>query len=119
MSSSLDSFQPNIDTLFIGRMSKISINNGKLIDQWYSFPIYNESFIDYESEGFYTGNAIWPISAIIDNYVVFGTGNMYSFPLRVQQCMLGNTTSIPIENVYEYNLCPKIKDNINNYLNWR
>eukprot|EP01084_Bolivina_argentea_P223996 378867_1 len=107
---------PGLNNRFVGRMTKININNGKLVNEWYTLPKYNKS-INYASDGFYTGSSAWSLPAIIDDYVVFGTGNLFTIPRRVQQCMLGNKSAVPIEKVHDYNLCPT--DMRENHLHWR
>eukprot|EP01084_Bolivina_argentea_P092793 166924_1 len=116
MSSDANKLYPDTNAMFIGRMSKININNGQLISQWYSIPKYNinETF---ETDGFYSGASFWPFGAIIDEYFVFGSGQLYTYPHRVQQCLMGNITAIPKENVHEYNLCEQ--DMRDTHLNWR
>eukprot|EP01084_Bolivina_argentea_P111878 199558_1 len=117
MSSGSDVIPTIQNTMFIGRLNKINLNNGEIINEWYSLPQYNETMNYYEMNGFYSGGSIYPLPAIIDEYIVFGTGNLFTYPRRVEQCMFGNTSSIPIENVYEYDLCPE--DMRENHLNWR
>eukprot|EP01084_Bolivina_argentea_P267835 454766_1 len=119
MSSAGNGFQASINNMFHGKLSKININNGELIHQFHTIGSqYVNDSIDYETDGFYSGASIWPINiGLIDDFIVFGTGNLYTIPQRVQQCMLGNSSAIPMENVMEYNLCSDDMRNI--YQHWR
>eukprot|EP01084_Bolivina_argentea_P030391 56331_1 len=116
MSSMANLVMPNSTNLFVGKMIKINLNNGEIIHQFYTLPIYNNS-ANYAKEGFYSGVSVWPFGAVIDEFVVFGTGNLYTFPRNVEQCMLGNVSFVPMSSVYEYNLCAQ--DMRENHLNWR
>eukprot|EP01084_Bolivina_argentea_P129251 228299_1 len=116
VSSFANAIYPSTNNMFIGRMYKINVHNGEIINIWYTMPLYNDT-INYEEDGFYSGASVWPISAVIDNYVVFGTGNLFTYPRKTEQCMLGNVSCIPIESVYEYNLCAQ--DMRETSLNWR
>eukprot|EP01084_Bolivina_argentea_P139652 245665_1 len=105
-------FQPNPNVIFRGKVFKLNINNGQIIHEWYSTPIQQNREID----GYYSGAGIWPIHQIIDNYFVFGTGNLYNYPKRVQECLLGNTSSIPLTDARPYNPCG---EDMSHILKWR
>eukprot|EP01084_Bolivina_argentea_P262643 444218_1 len=119
VSSFLNGLAPSSKNLFSGRVNKININTGKIVQQWQTIASrYFDENINFSEEGFYSGAGVWPLNvAIIDNYVVFGTGNLYTIPNRVQQCLLGNTTAIPEENIMNYNMCNEDMRDI--YVHWK
>eukprot|EP01084_Bolivina_argentea_P292716 503303_1 len=76
-----------------GKMFKLDINNGKIINVWNSidenkFGINNVDDINVSDPYIYRGVSLWNYPAIIDDYLIFGTGNMYSYPKYIENCLL-------------------------------
>eukprot|EP01084_Bolivina_argentea_P158314 275795_1 len=88
---------------YIGRFFKIDINKPRIVNQWYPF---NKNLTTYDEYNMsYLGCGAWNMPAIIDQYVVFGTGNFYRTPKYVEQCLSGNFSKIPIENAHITDVC--------------
>lgn len=69
---------------FQGSFAKLDTRTGAIIWQTFMLPDNNGS------KGEYAGAAIWGSSPSIDvqrNLVFYATGNLYSAPLRIQQCI--------------------------------
>eukprot|EP01084_Bolivina_argentea_P315914 547478_1 len=102
---------------FRGRMLKIDIDTGELVDIWYTIPEYT----DTENHDYYAGASPWNYGAIGRNYLVFGSGNVYEIPHSIEQCMMFNGSDedniyIP-ENNYPFNLCGE--DMSSQYPHWK
>eukprot|EP01084_Bolivina_argentea_P252116 423110_1 len=93
---------------FRGKMMKLDIYNGHLLDTWYSFPDNNAATSDRYSGA----SAIWNFPALIDEYLIFGTGNLYSYPDRVANCLLTGNDSL-IDSAGILNPCGEDISNIN------
>ncbi|KAF3444766.1 hypothetical protein FNV43_RR14459 [Rhamnella rubrinervis] len=68
---------------FTGSLSKLNATSGAVLWQTFMLPD------NHGESGQYAGAAIWGSSPSIDcsrNHVYIATGNLYSVPLRVQQC---------------------------------
>eukprot|EP01084_Bolivina_argentea_P294273 506284_1 len=93
----------------IGRYFKIDINEINVVNIWYPFnpnlTIYDEYNMSYLGAGAYN------FPAIIDNYIIFGTGQIYRTPKYVDDCLLGNFSKIPFENSVSKNVCNEDKSN--------
>eukprot|EP01084_Bolivina_argentea_P246898 413109_1 len=90
-----------------GRMFKLDIDSGKIVDKWY--PISDEKFIikdaNVSDPYLYRGISIWNIPAIINNYLVFGTGNLRTYPKYIEQCLLGMNNTLSMDNIYPFDAC--------------
>eukprot|EP01084_Bolivina_argentea_P220439 373589_1 len=86
-----------------GKVYKIDINTGELVNEWYSLPPHNIDTV--KTEGMYNGASIYPHMAIIDDYFVFGTSNLWNHPNKVENCLLGDTDSIPLESANTFDIC--------------
>eukprot|EP01084_Bolivina_argentea_P245557 411104_1 len=113
-SSDIETIAPNPRYYSRGRVFKININNGELVNVWYTIP--KSANNNDASEGFYSGASIWPLHSIIDDYYVFGTGNLFTYPHKTEQCMLGNTSHLPLDDVRPYNPCGV---DVSHVLKWR
>ena len=75
MSSACNNHDFFTDCKFIGRMFKIDIINQNITDIWFSIDESKQpNLIDNPDQPFYQGASIWNWPAIIDNYLLFGTG---------------------------------------------
>lgn len=105
---------------FRGRVMKIDIDTGELVDTWYTLPEYTGDEIDHD---YYAGAAVWGYPGIIDDYLVFGSGNLYELPNYIEQCILNeisnNNDSNPFipDNNYPFNLCGE--DVGDSYPHWK
>eukprot|EP01084_Bolivina_argentea_P253451 425722_1 len=101
---------------FIGRFVKIQIFDPvQIVDVFYTIPPekWPNSNQEYD-RNYYQGASSWNWPAIIDNYVVFGTGNLYSMPQEIENCMTGG--QVPPNN-YPFDPCGI--DRSNEYPQWR
>eukprot|EP01084_Bolivina_argentea_P156336 272450_1 len=73
---------------FRGRMIKINLLTHLIENIWYSIP-KNKSGKANESS--YTGGSIWSFPAIINDYIIFGTGQTYSVPNYINNCFRNNS----------------------------
>eukprot|EP01084_Bolivina_argentea_P220997 374421_1 len=89
---------------FRGRFFKIDIDVPKVIDIWYTIDD-KFSTINSSDHYIYSGVSAWNYPAIIDQYVVFGTGNLYTYPKYIEECLLGNFSALNINFSYHYNPC--------------
>eukprot|EP01084_Bolivina_argentea_P132401 233654_1 len=97
---------------FRGKMMKINLVTHSMEDIWYSFP---QSKSGKANESSYTGGGIWGWPALIDDYIVFGTGQMYSVPDYINECWR-NTSMINFDTHSE-NICGD--DVANESLYWK
>eukprot|EP01084_Bolivina_argentea_P030390 56328_1 len=107
---------PNSNNIHIGKAFKIDINTGELVNEWQTLPAIENQTDDIDNDLYYSGASIWPIQSIIDDYFVFGTGNFYTYPYRVEKCMLGNTSFISSDNIRPNNPCGEDQSS---FLQWR
>eukprot|EP01084_Bolivina_argentea_P139653 245667_1 len=115
VSSMSNQYAPNIYYSHIGKVVKININNGHVVNEWYSLNKINTTKSNANT-GYYSGASVWPIHAIIDEYYVFTTGNLVTYPKYIEECMLGNTSSVPLENARPHNICG---EDMSEYVHWR
>eukprot|EP01084_Bolivina_argentea_P147313 257771_1 len=92
-----------------GKMYKLDINTGDIIHSWHSidkdkFAIDLDNVnVSYEYQ--YRGASMWHMPAVIDNYLVFGTGNLFSYPKYIEECLFGNLEALPLENAHVIDAC--------------
>eukprot|EP01084_Bolivina_argentea_P266224 451485_1 len=89
---------PNDDNNFIGRFIKIDIDKHEIVKVWYPFHYnytYKENFDEYNLS--YSGISTYNFPAVDDDFVVFGTSNVWTIPYDIQACMLANYTNISID----------------------
>ena len=95
--------------LWRGKVYKIDIATGEIVNEFWTLPEYDLSdngLQDRKINGFYSGASVWPILSIIDDYFVFGTGQLHNQPRHIDRCLLGNTSEVPIEDTQQlYNQC--------------
>eukprot|EP01084_Bolivina_argentea_P086400 156168_1 len=96
--SSLGNWRNFSLTSFNGKFWKMDIDNGSIIHTYRPIPA-NKVALAINNTG-YTGSGIWGFPAIIDDYVIFGVGNLYTIPDYVIDCLNGsiniNYTTNPI-----------------------
>ena len=88
------------DILWRGKVYKI-VTIGEIVNEFWTVPWFDYSATDFQdrtNNGFYGGESLWPIIQLIDNYFVFGTGQLF----RYLYCMMinvfsGNTNRISIQ----------------------
>eukprot|EP01084_Bolivina_argentea_P262651 444234_1 len=97
--------------LFRGKMLKLDVNTGEIINIWHPFPDYIVNGNSSDWNNTYSGIGIWGVVSIIDEYLVFGTGNLYSYPDTIADCLLNNNSSNLFET-YSTNPCGEDKSNI-------
>eukprot|EP01084_Bolivina_argentea_P132402 233655_1 len=95
---------------FRGRFMKLNLVTQLIEDIWYSFPT-NKSGKANESS--YTGGSIWSWPAIINDYIIFGTGQFYSAPDYINQCFR-NQSNINFDTFSE-NICGENVENASLY----
>eukprot|EP01084_Bolivina_argentea_P061367 112139_1 len=102
-------FNESQGVLTRGKIIKIDINNGKILKEWYSIDMdqFTYNITDANNAHIYRGASIWNIPAIIDDYLVFGTGNLWTYPKYIEDCLLGNYDSFPIENANYFDPCKR------------
>eukprot|EP01084_Bolivina_argentea_P056865 103994_1 len=115
--------------LFQGRFQKINLDTNELENEW--FPISKHlipaNLSDYIRDNpndynkTYTGIGIWPFASIYDQYVIFGTADLMTYPDYIGECMLGNFDSIPSEiSQHKLSPCTKITGrNLSTDIWWR
>eukprot|EP01084_Bolivina_argentea_P272947 464845_1 len=91
---------------FRGKFMKINLLTHTIDNIWYSFP---ENKSGKANESSYTGASIWGWPAIIDDYIIFGTGQMFSVPDYINECFK-NDSNINF-NKFSNNICG---DNVEN-----
>ena len=85
------------------------------MDTWYSIPEDKQPQISAPFDrNYYQGASVWNWPAIIDNYIIFGTGNLYSIPDYVEKCMVGEEMSF--DNA-PFDPCGI--DQSDNYIQWK
>eukprot|EP01084_Bolivina_argentea_P083417 151019_1 len=75
---------------FIGRFVKIDIEKHIIVSTFYPFNIDLANIMD-EYNMSYSGIGIYNYPSIIDNYIVFGTGNLASIPYKIAECLTSNS----------------------------
>eukprot|EP01084_Bolivina_argentea_P107936 192927_1 len=104
--------RPPLKSTFRGRMFKIDIDTGTIVNTWWSIP-RNKTDYSMSTNYTYLGAACWFFPTIIDQYLVFGTGNVYAAPKYIDRCLAGNFSAFPIENSYHVNACGEnMSDNV-------
>eukprot|EP01084_Bolivina_argentea_P132399 233652_1 len=104
-------FYQDYDTnKFRGRMIKIDLITHKIIDKFYTLPSFEEG-----NEG-YVGGGIWMFPAIMNDYLVFGTGDLTEYPQYISDCLYGEYDAVNINNSYHYNPC---NEDVMNTSVWR
>eukprot|EP01084_Bolivina_argentea_P313409 542748_1 len=88
-----------------GAFVKIDIDIPALVDIWYSIPDGLINYNDTNERLLYRGAGMWNFPAIIGKYVVVGTGNLYSYPSYIENCLLGNFSELPLNRSYHLNPC--------------
>ena len=82
---------------------------------WYSIPRSKwPSLVASFDRNYYQGGGVWNWPAVIGDFLVFGSGNLYSVPQRVLDCMNGES---PLDNVWPYDPCDI--DRSAEYPQWR
>eukprot|EP01084_Bolivina_argentea_P132400 233653_1 len=94
------------DQGFRGKMMKINLLNQTIENEWYAFP---EEKSGKANESSYTGTGIWGWPAIIDEYIIFGTGQMLSAPDYIDDCFR-NESNIKFDRFTE-NICGENVEN--------
>eukprot|EP01084_Bolivina_argentea_P271900 462778_1 len=73
-----------------GTVIKIDLDNdGEIVDKWYALPEITSDMIN--NNEYYWGAATWNYPAIIGDYLIVGTGNLYGNPFSINQCISYNT----------------------------
>eukprot|EP01084_Bolivina_argentea_P265268 449564_1 len=70
---------------FIGKYSKIDIDSHEMVAEWYPFNINLTQYDKFNKS--YGGIGIYNFPAIIDQYLVFGTGNLHRTPKNIDDCL--------------------------------
>eukprot|EP01084_Bolivina_argentea_P098021 176192_1 len=79
-----------------GRFMKIDLEKHVLVDTFYTISsnIYDAYIADdIVNNNHYTDVSPWNWPAIIDDYVIFGTGNLYNMPAYIEDCIMNNNIS--------------------------
>eukprot|EP01084_Bolivina_argentea_P267535 454156_1 len=97
---------PNAPHAFSGRVYKINLETQSIENVFFTFP--NNMG---QTDDRYTGASTWNFPSLIDDYLVFGSGNLYSYPDRIGDCLMysGSDTSLIPANNYAYNMCGEDK----------
>eukprot|EP01084_Bolivina_argentea_P314979 545617_1 len=99
----------NIIDVIRGKMFKLDTNNGKLINKWYSIDkdkfSFDKNTVNVSDPYIYRGVSMWHMSSVIDNYLITGTGNMWTYPKYIEDCLLGNIDALPLENSHSIDPC--------------
>ena len=66
--------------LWRGIAFKLDINTGELLHTFKTLPDYSLNLDEMVAEGWYLGASVWPQGGGIDDYFVFGTGQLYTYP---------------------------------------
>ena len=90
---------PNAPHAFQGRVYKINLMTRQIENVFYTFPDNQGQTTDR-----YSGASSWNFPALIDDYLVFGSAQLYSYPDRILDC-LQDPALIPIANNYPFNPC--------------
>eukprot|EP01083_Nonionella_stella_P046839 125446_1 len=88
---------PPVQHAFQGQVFKINLKTHMIEDIFYTFPDNNGQIEDS-----YKGASAWNMPALIDDYLVSGTGNLYDYPERIKNCILGGP--VP-DNNFPQNIC--------------
>eukprot|EP01084_Bolivina_argentea_P208727 355743_1 len=103
-------YQSYENNKFRGRMIKIDLSTHEIVNEWYTLPSYTDG-----NEG-YHGGGIWQFPAIINDYLVFGTGDLGNYPKYIERCMDGDFEQVHINNSYYFNPC---NENVETNPFWR
>eukprot|EP01084_Bolivina_argentea_P291770 501486_1 len=93
---------------FRGKMMKINLLNQTVTNEWYAFP---EEKSGKANESSYTGAGIWGWPSIIQDYIIFGTGQMLSAPDYINDCFRGNNQSSIEFDRFTQNICGRNVEN--------
>lgn len=95
----------------IGRMFKIdiSLEEPEVVDIWYPFDPALTAAYD-EPHWSYLGAGAYNFPALIDDYLVFGTGQIYRTPKYIDDCLLGDdesdyNESLPFDQSVSTDVC--------------
>eukprot|EP01084_Bolivina_argentea_P049225 90558_1 len=122
MSQIRDFSQPSQEMAVInrGKMFKLDIDTGEVMYTFHTIDDeryqYDEDTVNVSYPYIYRGCSVWNMPAIIDKYLIFGTGNLYTYPKYIEQCLLGNY-SLPIEDMNPFDPCGNNRSADNKY--WR
>ena len=87
----------------------------QIIDTWYSIPEDKQPDLSQDFDrNYYQGASVWNWPSIIDDYIIFGTGNLYSIPDYVEKCMLDEQA---LDNNAPIDPCGI--DQSDNFIQWR
>ena len=104
---------PNFSRI-IGRMFKIdlSLEQPEVVDIWYPYDPSLTEPDDTDNPSFrYLGPGLYNFPALIDDYLIFGTGQIYRTPKRVDDCLSGDFDAVPFENSVSEDICGNDRSN--------
>eukprot|EP01083_Nonionella_stella_P036225 98859_1 len=80
------------DKQFMGRYFMIDIDQHEIVNVWYPFPDTDSS-----SDRTYAGIAMYNFPAIIGDYVIFGTSNLWRTPTNIDECLSTDDGNMSID----------------------